>query len=208
MLTPKWEALAGKLKHSVQVAYWDTEQRGAPPPLLGQIQGTPTLRAFVPMRKSARNEKRVVEYDRAREVGELGRFALGLVPDYVERVNGEGELHALQQKGLEWGLPVVLLFSNTAGTSSMLKALSAEYRRRLLIGELKARTNADAVTKYKVTRFPTLVALDDGEQRRFEKKPSHFNLDLFLSKVALGKPVKTKPTTRGTASSQEGKTEL
>mmetsp|Transcript_16074 Transcript_16074/g.34889 ORF Transcript_16074/g.34889 Transcript_16074/m.34889 type:complete len:210 (-) Transcript_16074:402-1031(-) len=198
MLTPKWEALAGKLKHSVKVAYWDTEQGGAPPPLLGQIKGTPTLRAFVPQRKSAHNAKRAVDYDRAREVGDMGKFALGLMPDYVERIDGGGALDALLKKGSEWGIPVVLLFSDTSGTSSMLKALAAEYRRRALIGEVKSKKYEAAVNEYQVTSFPTLVGLRTGQEPlRFEKKkPSHFNLDLFISKVALGKPVKTKPRER------------
>ena len=63
MLTPKWEKLANELKHTVKVAYWDTETNGATPPLLGQIKGTPTIKAFVPSRKSARNEKVAVDYE-------------------------------------------------------------------------------------------------------------------------------------------------
>ena len=56
MLTPKWEKFANELKNTVKVAYWDTETNGPAPPLLGQIKGTPTIKAFVPSRKSARNE--------------------------------------------------------------------------------------------------------------------------------------------------------
>mmetsp|Transcript_44009 Transcript_44009/g.102929 ORF Transcript_44009/g.102929 Transcript_44009/m.102929 type:complete len:132 (-) Transcript_44009:443-838(-) len=124
----------------------------------------------------------------------MGKFALGLMPDYVERVDGESTLGALLAKGREWGLPIVLLFSDTAGTSSMIKALSAEYRRRALIGEVKAKKYAAAAKEYEVTAFPTLIALREGrEPLRFAKKPSHFNLDLFLSKVALSRPVKSKP---------------
>ena len=56
MLTPKWEKVANELKNTVKVAYWDTETNGPAPPLLGQIKGTPTIKAFVPSRKSARND--------------------------------------------------------------------------------------------------------------------------------------------------------
>ena len=180
------------------MAYWDTEQGGGAPPLLGQIQGTPTLKAFVPERRSARNEKRAVPYEQAREVRELQRFALGLMPDYVEPASDAASLTALLAKAKEWALPVVLVFSDTAGTSSTLKALSAEYRRRLLIGEVKASRHPDAVREYGVASFPTLVGLRDGagtkEPLRFEgKRPSHFKLDLFLAKLALRSPRTKKP---------------
>ena len=62
MLTPKWEELAGKLRNTVKVAYIDTEL-GPTPAQVGQISGTPTIKAFVPKRTSGRNEKTVVDYD-------------------------------------------------------------------------------------------------------------------------------------------------
>lgn len=89
---------------------------------------------------------------------------------------------------------MVLLFSNTAGTSSLLKALSAEYRRRLLIGELKKGKVATAEATYAIGSFPTLVGIRQGkEPLRFEKKVSHFALDLYLGKLTLKQPVLKKP---------------
>ena len=87
MLTPKWEKFANELKNTVKVAYWDTETNGPAPPLLGQIKGTPTIKAFVPSRKSARNEKAAVDYEQAREVKDLVRFATSRMPNFVERVD-------------------------------------------------------------------------------------------------------------------------
>jgi len=204
------------LKHSVKVAYWDTEAHGQTPPLLGQVKGTPTLKAFVPDRKSAKNQKRAVDYEQAREVRDMGRFALSLLPNYVEAVGGDAALGALLAKGREWGLPVVLLFSETSSTSSLLKALSAEYRRRLLLGELKAVAtggvvaNAAAIERYGVTSYPTLIALKDGEEvARFHKrKVSHFALDLFFGKIALRKPVTQKPMAAAKEENARGKEEL
>ena len=71
------------------MAYVDTEA-GPTPPQIGQIQGTPTIKAFVPKRASAKNEKSVVDYDQAREVTDLVRFATGRMPNYVEAINGAG----------------------------------------------------------------------------------------------------------------------
>jgi molecular chaperone DnaK len=85
------------MKHQVRVAYVDTE--GGPlPSAIGQIQGTPTIRAFVPKRSSARNEKQMLSYDSAREVGDLVRFATANMPNYVERVASEAEANAEADK--------------------------------------------------------------------------------------------------------------
>ena len=46
----------------------------AMPPLLGQIKGTPTIRAFVPRRGSSRNAKQALDYEQAREVKDLMRL--------------------------------------------------------------------------------------------------------------------------------------
>jgi len=36
----------------VKIAYWDTEQNGPRPPMLGEFQGTPTIRLFKPKKKT------------------------------------------------------------------------------------------------------------------------------------------------------------
>ena len=209
MLTPKWEELAGKLKNTVRIAYVDTEA-GPTPRQVGQIQGTPTIKAFVPKRASARNEKTVVEYDQAREVSDLMRFATSRMPNYVESLAGATELGTFAAKAREWGLPRVLVFSDKLGqTASTLKALSAEYRRRVLIGELRAQKHADAVRRFEVRSFPTLICLpaggNDVPTLRFEnKEPTFRRLDTFVSKCALREPVLKKPA----ATAGGGKEEL
>ena len=195
MLTPKWEKLAGELKNLVKVAYWDTETNAQPPALLGQIKGTPTIKAFVPDRKSSRNAKKAVDYNQAREVKDMLRFATSHMPSFVEKIDGWKALVEFRKKADEWGLPQVLLFSKTPGTSSTIKALSAEYRRRLLIAEVKGgKSNERAVKEYKVEAYPTLLALRGSEEPlKFTKEPTYGRLDNFLAKVALKKPVLKKP---------------
>lgn len=111
----------------------------------------------MPKRASAKNEKTVVDYDQAREVTDLMRFATGRMPNYVETIEaGDAARRAFHAKARKWGLPRVLVFSDKAvrahvhacvrrgnaelsvpcpanaqgQTSTTLKALSAEYRRR------------------------------------------------------------------------------
>jgi len=199
------------------VAYVDTEL-GPVPPAVGQIQGTPTIKAFVPKRSSARNDKTVVEYDQAREVSELMRFAVGRMPNYVEAIGGSAELSTFDAKAREWGLPRVLVFSTKSGaTASTLKALSAEFRRRVLIGEVRAQRKelAPVVARYHVTAFPTLLCLPAGggedSSHRFEnKEPSYHRLSSFVGKCALRKPVRKKPSVEADAHAEAaaGKEEL
>ena len=47
-LTPAWEAVALRLRQEIHVAYWDAELHGRPPAILGEVNATPTIRAFVP----------------------------------------------------------------------------------------------------------------------------------------------------------------
>ena len=185
------------MRNTVMVAYIDTEG-GPTPPAIGQISGTPTIKAFVPNRKSARNEKSVVAYEQAREVKDLMRFATSSMPNYVESVSGAAELSKLGAKANEWGLPRVLVFSDKTGaTSSTLKAISAEYRRRVLIGELRAQRNRETVERLRVSSFPTLLCLpanSDEPTHRFEgKEATYHRLNSFFGKCALRKPVLRKP---------------
>ena len=199
MLTPKWEKFANELKNTVKVAYWDTETNGPAPPLLGQIKGTPTIKAFVPSRKSARNEKAAVDYEQAREVKDLVRFATSRMPNFVERVGTLKELEAVQAKAAEWGLPIALVLSSSGGTSSTLKALSTEYRRRLIVAEHKAKKGSEVAARLGVAAFPAVLGFKAGGSNdtpaRLEKEPTFNRLDAFFRKLALPKPVLKKPAT-------------
>lgn len=206
MLTPKWEKLANELKHTVKIAYWDTETNTHTPPLLGQIKGTPTIKAFVPSRKSAR-EKAVVDYEQAREVKDLVRFATSRMPNFVERVKTAKDLDAVQAKRDEWGLPMVLVLSQSGSTSSTLKALSTEYRRRLLVAEHKTE-GSKLAERFGVSSFPAVLGFRAGEGLaappiQLEKQPTHHRLDAFMGKLALKKPVVKRPEKQGEAGKEE-----
>lgn len=190
------------------MAYWDTETNGQTPPLLGQIKGTPTIKAFVPSRKSARNEKAAVDYEQAREVKDLVRFATSRMPNFVERVRTLSELEAVQIKAAEWGLPVVLVLSSSGGTSSSLKALSTEYRRRLIVAEHKAGKGSEVAKLLEVASFPAVLGFKAGGGGgdpvvRLEKEPTFNRLDTFFRKLALSKPVLKRPEKVDAATKEE-----
>lgn len=188
----------------MKVAYWDTEQRARPPALLGEIKGTPTIRGFKPRRQSSANKKEPIDYNHAREVKDLLRFSKMQMPNFAERVESADQLAKVLKKAEEWGLPLALLFSKSTSTSSTIKVLSAEFRRRLIIVDVKQSTRTEALAKkYAVTSFPTLLAYpsnhkQDEEPLRFDssKEPSYFRLSTFFSKVALRKQVLSKAAPR------------
>ena len=162
----------------------------------------------MPKRSSARNEKEVLSYDQAREVGDLLRFATARMPSYVEVPADAAALKAFDQKAADWGLPRIYVLSNKAAgqTSSALKALSAEFRRRALVAEIRvtAKRHADVAARWDVTTFPTLLCLADGDSNsvrhrvRFDdpKQATFRRLENFVSKCALRKPVLKKPAAK------------
>jgi len=56
----------------------------------------------------------------------------------------------------------VILFTSKTSTTPLFKALSAEFKDRLLLGEVQA-TDAAIVSKYNVDKFPTIVVIPKEE---------------------------------------------
>jgi len=126
----------------VTIAYWDTGGGSRPPRLLGEYQGTPTIRLFSPKRKPKKAgsvaEKTVLDYSHGeRNAGDMRKFLEYQLPNYVERIKfGKEDYDRLAQKAQKFGLPLVVVFTTKAKTSTTLKWLSAEYRRKLLLVEV------------------------------------------------------------------------
>jgi len=181
------------MKGTVKVAYWDTEQGANPPRLIGQIKGTPTIKFIFPSGKnkpSSNKKKLVLDYQGARESKPMMEFAEAKMPSFVEKIKGEKVLDKFISKADKYGLPKALLFTKLGKTSASLKALSTEYRRRLLIGEVRGGKHNRAVfTRYNITKLPAAIVLgEDGEDHHvFDKKPSFNRLNIWFSKLALKK---------------------
>lgn len=185
------------MKGTVKIAYWDTEQGANPPRLIGQIKGTPTIKFIYPndkKNKANTNKKKiVVDYQGARELKPMMDYAESKMPSYVEKIKGERGLDKFIAKASKFGLPKALLFTKKGKTSASLKALSTEYRRKMLVGEVRAgKHNKDVIKRYKdiVKELPACIVLgEDGQEHQlFPKKPSFNRLNLWFSKLALKKP--------------------
>lgn len=156
--------MAAGVKGTVKIAYWDTEQRGRPPSLLGSFQGTPTIRLFVPKAKQGNsNAKKIVkDYQYERKAVDMKRFVDENMPNFVEKVAGLSDLEKFHDKAKRHGLPRALLFTSKAQTLSLTKFLSTEFRRRLLLAEIHpTKTNQKVLEQYGISpdQLPAVVVI-------------------------------------------------
>lgn len=196
----------------MKIAYWDTESRDRPPPLLGEIKGTPTIRLYKPKKKQGPSNKRkdVVDYNYERKAKDMKRFVDEQMPNFIERISGSKGLQSFEEKAARNGLPRVLIFTSKANTVPMTKFLSTEFRRRLLIGEVyPTKTNKEIMDKYGVTDLPALIIFPPVAEEGVE--PIVYDgdgftknkLQTFLSKHALKDPVFPKKKTDGEEEQKE-----
>lgn len=186
------------------MAYWDTEQGGARPRLLGEVKGTPTIRLYKPKAKqgNSNTKKVVLDYNQERKAKDMKKFVDYAMPDFIEHVKGGNGLLAFEEKALRNGLPQVLLFTSKAGTKPLTKFLSAEFRRRLLLGQVEpTKPNQAVLDKYGIAELPALVIIPPPtEEGGGESEIIHYDgksfareeLQAFLSKHALEKAVEVK----------------
>jgi len=110
--------------------------------LLGEYKGTPTIRLFVPKRKPKKagsvSEKTVLDYQHGERTSkDMKTFLEHQLPSYSERVKfGREDYDRFSRKAKRFGLPLVVVFTTKTKTSTSIKWLSAEYRRKLLILEV------------------------------------------------------------------------
>lgn len=203
---------------TVKIAYWDTEQQGGRPRLLGEIKGTPTIRLYNPKKKQkpGSNVQKVVnDYNYERKAVDMKKFLDAQMPDFVEKIKEPKDLAKFEEKANRNQLPRVLLFSSKPNTLPLTKYLSTEFRRRILLGEVKPNKNNAAIQeKYGVTEFPALIVIPVTAEGEEEAIPIRYDgdgftrnkLHGFLSKHALKDPVlavKKKEEDKGGASGQE-----
>lgn len=184
------------MKNSVKIAYWDTEQGANPPSLIGQIRGTPTIKFIKPSPKKNKRgsfkKKIVSDYNGERNAKGMMAFAESNMPNFIERVNGQKDMDKFIAKADEYGLPKAVIISKKP--SHVVKFMSTEYRRRMLVAEVRAsKNNKDIIAKFGITDFPAAIILTDGEPIKMNKKMSFNRLNLFLGKHALSEPVYGKP---------------
>ena len=98
------------------------------------------------------------------------------------------QFEKFEEKAKRNGLPQVLVFSKASSTSALLKFVSAEYRRRLLIGEIKqTKKNLDLFKKYNIKTAPAIIVIkENGDVVNYDKGKMTMNRVVnFLGDHAL-----------------------
>jgi len=197
------------------VAYWDTESSGPVPQILGQIQGTPTIKLVKPKRKGKNNkQKNVLDYQMERKAHDLKEFALQSMPNFVESPKDVEDFERIRAKAKKYGLPLLLVFSSSSRTINEFKYLSTEYRRRVLVVQV---SGSNKKLKELFFRFGVILngnsllavppteegsdADDSHNAISYDGKYSLHRLQTFFSEHALDSEVKPKSPTSG----EEGK---
>lgn len=207
-LQPEWEKLAKSTKGLVTVAYWDTEGGSRPPRLLGEYQGTPTIRLFKPKKKQRKTgsnaEKLVLDYQHGeRNVRDMKKFLEYQIPTYVERIKfGTDDYNKMKGKADKYGLPIALLFTSKTSTSTNVKWLSTEYRRRMLLVEVPPVAKNENLRKEIIgdnkdddkQKLPALYIIppsgSDGKITKYESSDYKIRkLQDFFDQHALKEPV-------------------
>ena len=183
-----WHRLARRLKNEAVVSYFDAGFHAELPPILGHANVTPTVRAVVPdadWQQTGNEPFKLVDYHGDRSFADLHRFALKLMPNYVERALTSESFHAAL--AADPGLPKVLCFLGidpALETPPLLRALSATYRGRVAIIEVRVHSSAPdgaaLAARYGVDRLPSFMALrgpalvDGDEPLRYRGPPITF----------------------------------
>eukprot|EP00750_Incisomonas_marina_P032456 INCI9181.4.p1 GENE.INCI9181.4~~INCI9181.4.p1 ORF type:complete len:144 (-),score=42.64 INCI9181.4:244-675(-) len=123
-------------------------------------------------------------------------FAVSKMPSFVERVKTTKNLDDFLAKADKFNLPKILLFTNKKNSDlkPVYKALSTEYRRRVLVAHVKeSATDAKEILKqFGLKKFPALIAVGAGHGGdvvdSFKKKSSWNALNTFFFENALPKP--------------------
>ena len=192
-----WHRLARRLKHEAVVSYYDAGVQLELPSMLGHANVTPTIRAIVPVvpdpdaveandaaasssSSSSSPPFKLVDYHGDRSFADLHRFALGLMPNHVVRALTSDAFHGALSAFPT--LPKVLCFLGidpALETPPLLRALSAIYRGRVLVIEVRvhetAPDGARLAARYGVDRLPSFMALRVGGQDHDHDEPFRYN---------------------------------
>jgi len=170
---------------------------------LGDFKGTPTIRLYKPKKKQktgSNSQKIVNDYQFERKAVDMKRFLDAQMPDFVEIVKEPKDLEKFEDKANRNQLPRVLLFSSKPNTSPLTKYLSTEFRRRMLLAEIKPnKKNEEIIKKYGIEKMPALIVIPPTAEGEEEAEPIRLEgdgftrnkLHGFLTKHVLKDPVLT-----------------
>ena len=135
-----------------------------------------------------------MDYNQERKAKDMRTFIEYNMPNYAERVSFQSDYTKAVDKAKKYGLSQAIFFPSKPKTSSVVKFLSTEFRRRLLMIEVVPTTKNEPIMKdFGLTTddLPALIIVDEsGEKTKYEGGDfTRRKLERFLSDHAKNEPV-------------------
>ncbi|KAI8978532.1 thioredoxin-like protein [Pilobolus umbonatus] len=170
-LVPTWKKVASNLKGLVTVTAINCDEdknKG----ICGQyqIQGFPTIKVFSTEKRvdkrTGKATKSATDYQGPREAKSLVDYLLSLQPSEVRYLKKDSkDVKSKKSMTLDQfyqfkneSMPKVLLFTHKPSTTPLYKAVSVEFKNKVLFGEVK-QSEKKLVTELGIESFPTLLLI-------------------------------------------------
>jgi protein disulfide-isomerase A6 len=177
-LAPEWKKAAAKLKGMINVVAIDCDAAsGKGLAARYGIKGFPTIKFFSP------DSKTPEDYNGQRSAGAIVSYALGkLTTKNIKKVISKNV-----EEFLSNSLPKGLLFTSKTTTTPLYKALSYEFKDRILLGEVQEK-ETELVNRFGIDTFPTFLIIKNDDAKttvKFEDELSYPTLSSFIDTHAL-----------------------
>jgi len=107
------------------------------------------------------------------QYGPIASFAVGQMESFVKLVT-EGTYQSFVQE--EFDRTKVILFTAKKVTPPLLRALSKEFKGRIVFGEVR-ESSTTLINKFQITSFPTILVLGDADNYSGVKYEGEFKKD-------------------------------
>ncbi|KAI7906435.1 uncharacterized protein BX663DRAFT_427969 [Cokeromyces recurvatus] len=199
-LAPEWKKAATNLKGLVSVGAVNCDvETNKGLCATYEIKGFPTIKVFSPElkrdKRTGQLTKVPTDYQGPRDAKSIVDFLLSYQPSNVLFVKwNEKDVKSKKSISLDSflqtkneSLSKVLLFTNKPTTTPLYKALSVDFKDRLLVGEVK-HSEKNIIKEFNIQSFPTLVVISPEHGiLKYEGKLNHESIKAFLNKHALPK---------------------
>lgn len=171
-------------------------------PFCGQfgVQGFPTLKIVKPGKKPG---KPIVEdYQGPREAKGIVEAVTDKITNHVKRLKAD----TLDAWVKESSRPKAILFTEKGTTAPLVKALAIDFLGAIDFAQIRNK-ETEAVDKYKVEKFPTIVLLQGDDVSKYDGEISKDALTDFLSQAAAPNPDPAPKQTKSKAKAATTKKE-
>ena len=155
--------MAYRLRHFLNMVYWDTAMNGWPSQFMVATNYTPSIFAFTPNTR----ERSVVLFHGAHTEEELYKFAVTLIPHKVKVIEHEHQLLQVTTGRLKMQHRLVFFLDVSGEPPPILKTTSMRYQNLVLVIQVRIGEGAvgreQAAREYGVTVFPSVVFMASNQ---------------------------------------------